>query len=66
MGSGWPHQPRTGVPALRLGVRYRGGGATTESLVMRSKSGTIRRVSSEHRLSKLSAYSAIDFEHAGR
>ncbi|MCW2542616.1 MAG: hypothetical protein JWM40_168, partial [Frankiales bacterium] len=33
-------------------------------LVMRSKSGTIRRVISEHRFSKLSAYSAIDFEHA--
>ena len=49
---------------LVRGVRYRGGGATTESLVMRSKSGTIRRVISEHRLTKLSAYSAIDFEHA--
>jgi fructose-1,6-bisphosphatase II len=46
------------------GVRYKGGSATTESLVMRSKSGTIRRVFSEHRLSKLSAYSSIDFEHA--
>ncbi|MCU1593204.1 MAG: ywjI [Frankiales bacterium] len=51
---------------LLRGVRYRGGGASTESLVMRSKSGTIRRVISEHRLSKLSAYSSIDFEHAGR
>ena len=50
---------------LVRGVRYKGGGATTESLVMRSKSGTIRRVISEHRLSKLSAYSAVDFEHAG-
>jgi fructose-1,6-bisphosphatase II len=30
---------------------------------MRSKSGTIRRVSSEHRLTKLRAYSSIDFEH---
>jgi fructose-1,6-bisphosphatase II len=49
---------------LVRGVRYRGGGATTESLVMRSKSGTIRRVISEHRLTKLSAYSSIDFEHA--
>ena len=44
-------------------MRYRGGGAVTESLVMRSKSGTIRRVSSEHRLTKLRAYSLIDFEH---
>jgi fructose-1,6-bisphosphatase II len=48
---------------LVRGVRYRAGGATTESLVMRSKSGTIRRVSSRHRLSKLRAYSAIDFDH---
>ena len=51
---------------LVRGVRYRGGGASTESLVMRSKSGTIRRVISEHRLSKLSAYSSIDFEHTRR
>ncbi len=49
---------------LVRGVRYRGGGATTESLVMRSKSGTTRRVISEHRLSKLRAYSSIDFERA--
>jgi len=44
------------------GVRYRAGGATTHSLVMRSKSGTIRTIHSEHRLTKLRAYSAIDFE----
>jgi fructose-1,6-bisphosphatase II len=31
---------------------------------MRSKSGTIRRVISQHRLTKLRAYSTIDFEHA--
>ncbi len=51
---------------LVRGVRYRGGGATTESLVMRSKSGTIRRVTSQHALTKLRAYSAIDFDHGGR
>ena len=51
---------------LVKGVRYKGGGASTESLVMRSKSGTIRRVQSEHRLTKLSAYASIDFENAGR
>jgi fructose-1,6-bisphosphatase/sedoheptulose 1,7-bisphosphatase-like protein len=51
---------------LVRGVRYRGGGATTESLVMRSKSGTIRRVTSQHRLTKLRAYSLIDFEHRDR
>ncbi len=48
---------------LLQGVRYRGGGATTHSLVMRSKSGTIRYVESEHRISKLMEYSAVDFSH---
>ncbi len=48
---------------LMQGLRYRGGGATTHSLVMRSKSGTIRSIHSEHQLSKLRAYSAIDFDH---
>jgi len=47
---------------LLRGVRYRAGGATTHSLVMRSKSGTIRLIESHHRLSKLRAYSAVDFE----
>jgi len=49
---------------LLRGVRYRGSIARTHSLVMRSRSGTIRSIESEHRLSKLRAYSAIDFEHA--
>ncbi len=43
------------------GVRYLGDTVTTSSIVMRSKSGTIRKVESEHRLSKLQAYSAVDF-----
>ncbi|MEZ0164637.1 class II fructose-bisphosphatase [Kineococcus sp. LSe6-4] len=43
------------------GVRYRGDTISTSSIVMRSKSGTIRKVESEHRLSKLQAYSAVDF-----
>jgi fructose-1,6-bisphosphatase II len=47
---------------LMRGVRYRSGGATTHSLVMRSRSGTIRSITSEHRLEKLRAYSAIDFD----
>jgi fructose-1,6-bisphosphatase II len=50
---------------LLQGVRYRAGGASTHSLVMRSRSGTIRLIESEHKLTKLRAYSAIDFEHAG-
>ncbi|MFD7132696.1 class II fructose-bisphosphatase [Streptomyces sp. NPDC059894] len=49
---------------LLRGVRYRSETATTDSIVMRSKSGTVRRIDSEHRLSKLRAYSAIDFDHA--
>ncbi|MFF6880909.1 MULTISPECIES: class II fructose-bisphosphatase [Streptomyces] len=47
---------------LLQGVRYRAENATTDSIVMRSRSGTVRRISSEHRLSKLRAYSAIDFD----
>jgi fructose-1,6-bisphosphatase II / sedoheptulose-1,7-bisphosphatase len=40
----------TGVTdgTLLQGVRRFGGGATTESIVMRSKSGTVRRVQSTH------------------
>ena len=34
---------------LMRGVRYRASGATTHSLVMRSRSGTIRSITSEHR-----------------
>ncbi|MYV39837.1 class II fructose-bisphosphatase [Streptomyces sp. SID1328] len=49
---------------LMRGVRYRSESATTDSIVMRSKSGTVRKIESEHRLSKLRAYSAIDFDRA--
>ena len=56
----------TGVTDGELvrGVRYSHGAAHTHSIVMRSKSGTIRSIKSEHQLSKLRAYSAIDFDHA--
>ena len=43
------------------GVHYSGDAATTQSLVMRSKSGTVRRIDSRHRLSRLGTYSSIDF-----
>nr|WP_027140426.1 class II fructose-bisphosphatase [Pseudofrankia saprophytica] len=46
---------------LLAGVRYRPGGANTSSLVMRSRSGTIRRVDSQHQLTKLQAYSTVPF-----
>ncbi len=49
---------------LLRGVHYRGERAYTESLVMRSKSGTIRKIESTHKLSKLRAYSAVDFDRA--
>ena len=48
---------------LMRGVRYRAGGASTHSLVMRSRSGTIRSIHSDHKLQKLKSYSAVDFEH---
>ncbi|WP_310964865.1 class II fructose-bisphosphatase [Nocardioides terrisoli] len=48
---------------LMKGVRYKPRGAETHSLVMRSRSGTIRAIHSDHKLEKLSAYSHVDFEH---
>jgi len=44
------------------GVTYLRGGATTESLVMRGKSGTLRTVRARHTFDKLMEYSAIDFD----
>jgi fructose-1,6-bisphosphatase II len=41
---------------LLRGVHYSGGGATTESLVMRSRTGTVRRISATHVLAKLRGY----------
>jgi fructose-1,6-bisphosphatase II len=46
---------------LLRGVRYRGDGATTDTLVMRSKSGTIRRVQATHQWQKLMRYSSLEF-----
>jgi fructose-1,6-bisphosphatase II len=47
---------------LLKGVRYWGDGASTQSLVMRSKSGTIRRVDATHKWQKLMRYSALKFD----
>ena len=47
---------------LLKGVRYFGTGAHTESLVMRSKSGTIRRIAADHRWSKLMQYSSLSYD----
>jgi fructose-1,6-bisphosphatase II len=48
----------TGVTngALLRGVRYTKDGAITESLVIRSRSGTVRRVEAEHRFEKLEQF----------
>jgi len=46
---------------LLKGVHYRGDGATTETLVMRSKTGTIRRIQANHQWTKLMRYSALDY-----
>ena len=47
---------------LLTGVRYWGDGASTQSLVMRSKSGTIRTVDATHKWHKLMRYSAFKFD----
>jgi fructose-1,6-bisphosphatase II len=49
---------------LLRGVHYRAGGASTQSIVMRSKSGTVRMIDAWHRLHKLRQYSAIDLGSA--
>lgn len=53
----------TGVTDGELvrGVHYEQGRASTHSVVMRSKSGTIRYIQSEHLLTKLKVYSAVPF-----
>jgi fructose-1,6-bisphosphatase II len=43
------------------GVHFGPNGAKTESLVMRSKSGTVRRVEAWHHFDKLGQYSSVDF-----
>ena len=49
----------TGVTtgALLRGVRYTSAGAVTESIIMRSRSGTVRRVEAHHAFDKLEALS---------
>lgn len=45
------------------GVKYHENGLETHSLVMRSKSGTVRDVRARHRLDKLMTFSEIEFMH---
>ena len=53
----------TGVTsgALLTGVRSRPEGAVTSSIVMRSRSGTVRRIEAEHRFEKLSRFAAVEY-----
>ena len=47
---------------LMKGVHFRSQGAVSHSLVMRSRSGTIRQITAEHRFEKLREFSEIDYE----
>ncbi|MEU0880602.1 class II fructose-bisphosphatase [Lentzea sp. NPDC005914] len=47
---------------LLRGVHYRAGGCTTQSIVMRSKSGTVRMIDGFHSLNKLREYASVDFD----
>lgn len=53
----------TGVTtgALLQGVRYVRDGAITDSLVMRSRSGTVRRIEARHQLSKLTQFTGREY-----
>ncbi|HTZ07151.1 MAG TPA: class II fructose-bisphosphatase [Gaiellaceae bacterium] len=53
----------TGVThgALLRGVEYSAGGAVTDSIVMRSRSGTVRRVVAQQSLAKLSALTGFQY-----
>ncbi len=53
----------TGITSgyLLRGVKYWPDGATTYSMVMRSRSGTVRRVEAEHRFEKLERFSTITY-----
>jgi len=53
----------TGVTtgALLRGVQYTRGGAATDSIVMRSRSGTVRRIEARHALEKLSQISGLEY-----
>lgn len=46
---------------LLRGVRYRGDSAITQSIVMRSRSGTVRLIDALHRREKLKKFSAIQY-----
>ncbi|MCB0216177.1 MAG: class II fructose-bisphosphatase [Caldilineae bacterium] len=47
---------------LLKGVRYHGAGATTQSVVMRSRSGTVRTIDARHRWDKLMEISQVAYD----
>jgi fructose-1,6-bisphosphatase II len=53
----------TGVTtgALLRGVRYLPNGAITDSIVMRSRSGTVRRIEASHALDKLETFTGREY-----
>lgn len=46
---------------LLRGVRYQHGRAITQSLVMRSRSGTVRMIDAQHRIDKLSTFASVEY-----
>ncbi len=46
---------------LLRGIRYEKDRAVSNSLVMRSKSGTVRHIEATHNIDKLSTFAAVDF-----
>jgi len=51
---------------LLKGVQFFGHGASTTSVVMRSLSGTVRRIESQHRWDKLMVISQVDYDGSNR
>lgn len=51
---------------LLKGVQFFGHGASTASVVMRSLSGTVRRIESQHRWDKLMVISQVDYDGSNR
>jgi fructose-1,6-bisphosphatase II len=47
------------------GVKYRGNGARTHSLVMRSRTGTVREIVATHQWDKLMRFSQIQYDQIG-
>jgi fructose-1,6-bisphosphatase II len=53
----------TGVTtgSLLRGVRYEPNGVVTDSIVMRSRSGTVRMIQARHHLEKLQAFTGLEY-----